>query len=183
VRRHRAEHYARGFTCWQQLVAMLFCQLGHAQSLREICGSLAASEGKLRHLGVLDCPKATTLSYANGHRPWQLYQATFHQILTRCQQAAAARGQRKFRFQHKLLSLDSSMVELCAEVFDWAKYKRAKGALKLHLVLDHDGDLPCYARVSEGKLADITAAREIADETSVSAMTIQRILKAHEPVA
>lgn len=99
VRQHGAERHARGFTCWQQLVAMLFCQLGHAQSLREIRGGLAASEGKLRHLG----------------------------------------GRHKFRFKHKLLSLDSSMVELCAEVFDWAQYKRAKGALKLHLVLDHAG--------------------------------------------
>jgi hypothetical protein len=61
VRRHRAEHHARGFPCWQQLVAMLFCQLGHAQSLREICGGWAASQGKRRHLGVLDCPQATTL--------------------------------------------------------------------------------------------------------------------------
>jgi hypothetical protein len=90
-----------------------------------------------------------------------LYQATFHQILTRCQPAAAARGQRKFGIQHELLSLDSSRVEWCAEVFDWAQYQRAKGAWKLHLVLDQDGYLPCSARGSEGQLADLTAAREI----------------------
>ena len=120
VRKHQGERHARGFTCWQQFVAMLFCQLGHAQSLREICGGLAATEGKLRHLGVLECPKPTTLSYANAHRPWELYRSIFEQTLARCQAEALAQGKRKFRFKHKLLSLDASMVELCAESFDWA---------------------------------------------------------------
>ncbi len=81
VREHQAERHARGFTCWQQFVAMMFCQLAYAQSLREICGGLAALEGKLRHLGIADCPKATTLSYANAHRPWELYLAIFDQTL------------------------------------------------------------------------------------------------------
>jgi hypothetical protein len=161
VRTHRAERHARGFTCWQQFVAMLFCQLAYAQSLREICGGLAALEGKLRHLGVTDCPKTTTLSYANAHRPWALYRAVFEQTLARCQAEAALRTRRKFRFKHKLLSLDSSMVELCAESFDWARYKTTKGALKLHLVLDHDGCLPCYAVITEGRQADIKEARKI----------------------
>jgi hypothetical protein len=164
VREHKAERHARGFTCWQQFVAMLFCQLAYAQSLREICGGLAALEGKLRHLGISDCPKATTLSYANAHRPWELYRAVFERTLARCRDEAALRTQRKFRFKHKLLSLDSSMVELCAEVFDWARYKKTKGALKLHLVLDHDGYLPCYAVITEGKRADIQEARKISFE-------------------
>jgi Domain of unknown function (DUF4372)/Transposase DDE domain len=164
VREHKAERHARGFTCWQQFVAMLFCQLAYAQSLREICGGLAALEGKLRHLGIADCPKATTLSYANAHRPWALYQAIFEQTLARCQAEAALRTRRKFKFKHKLLSLDSSMVELCAEAFDWARYKKTKGALKLHLVLDHDGYLPCYAVITEGKRADIKEARKISFE-------------------
>ncbi len=140
---------------------MLFCQLAYAQSLREICGGLAALEGKLRHLGVTDCAKATTLSCANAHRTWQLYRAIFGQILARCQAEAASRMRRKFRFKHKLLSLDSRMVELCAETFDWARYKKTKGALKLHLVLDHDGCLPCYAVITEGKQAGVKQARKI----------------------
>ena len=98
VREHQAERHARGFTCWQQFVAMLFCQLAYAQSLREICGGLAALEGKLRHLGIADCPKATTLSYANAHRPWALYRAIFDQTLARCQAEAALHARRKFRF-------------------------------------------------------------------------------------
>lgn len=72
VRETGAERHARGFTCWGQFVAMLFCQLGQARSLREICGGLAGCEGKLKHLGVPHAPNKSTLAYANEHRPWQL---------------------------------------------------------------------------------------------------------------
>lgn len=158
VKKHQAERHARGFSSRSQFIAMLFCQLGHAQSLREITGGLAACEGKLRHLGVEEPPKRSTLSYANQHRPWQLYQTVFHSMLARCQGEAASL-KRKFHFKHKLLSLDSTVIPLCLSVFDWAHYKRAKGAVKLHMVLDHDGYLPSYAVLSDGKTADITAAK------------------------
>jgi hypothetical protein len=77
VREHQAERPGRGFRCWTQLVAMLFSQLGHAQSLREITGGLAACEGKLRHPGIERPPKRSTLAYASQHRPWQLWQTVF----------------------------------------------------------------------------------------------------------
>ena len=85
VRQHNAERHARGFTSWGQFIAMLFCQLGHAKSLREICGGLAASEGKLRHLGLPTAPSRSTLAYANEHRPWQLQRTVFEQLLAKCQ--------------------------------------------------------------------------------------------------
>ena len=160
VNEHKAERHARGFSSWTQFIAMMFCQLGHAQSLREITGGLAASEGKLKHLGVSEPPKRSTLSYANEHRPWQVYQTVFNQILSRCQGEAASK-KRKFRFKHKLLSLDSSVIPLCLSVFDWAHYKRTKGAVKLHMVLDHDGYLPSFAVITDGKTADITAAKKM----------------------
>jgi hypothetical protein len=121
VRRHQAERHARGFTSWGQFVAMLFCQLGGAKSLREICGGLAASEGKLRHLGLPEAPPRSTLAYANEHRPWQLYEDVFQQVLSQCQGLAATQsgGQRRFRFHHKLISMDATVIDLCASVFDW----------------------------------------------------------------
>ena len=100
VKRTHAERHARGFTCWGQFVAMLFCQLGRAHSLREICGGLRSSEGKLKHLGIT-APARSTLAYANEHRPWQLYRAVFQELLTRCQ--PLAKGRRKFRFKNKLV--------------------------------------------------------------------------------
>lgn len=158
VRDTRAERHARGFTCWGQFVAMLFCQLGQARSLREICGGLAGCEGKLKHLGVPQAPNKSTLAYANEHRPWQLYQRVFHLLLARCQQAA--NGPRPFRFRNRLLSVDATIIELCASMFDWAKYKQGKGAAKLHLVLDHDGYLPRFAVLTEGRTPEINIARE-----------------------
>ena len=163
VRKHKAERHARGFTSWGQFVAMLFCQLGHAQSLREICGGLAASEGKLRHLGLAQAPGRSTLAYANEHRPWQLYQAVFYQLLDKCHMVAASRSEKKkkFRFKNKLMSLDATVIDLCASVFDWAQFRRTKGAVKLHLLLDHDGYLPSFAVITEGKQHEIRVARQM----------------------
>lgn len=162
VNKHHAERHARGFTCWGQFVAMLFCQLGRAYTLREICGGLASCEGKLKHLGIPRAPKRSTLAYANEHRPWQLYQTVFHQLLARCQTALAHRHPgRKFRFKNPLVSLDSSTIDLSLSLFDWAKYKRTKGAVKLHLLLDHDGYLPSFAVITPGKTSDITVARRL----------------------
>src|SRR5271169_5591241 len=143
VQKHGAEKHAKGFSCWTQLVAMLFCQLGQARSLREIIGGLASSEGKLKHLGVDKAPKRSTLAYANEHRTWELYETVFHQLLEKCR--AAMGGGTKFRFKNKLVSWDATSIDLCASLFDWAKFKRTKGAVKLHLVLDHEGYLPGFA--------------------------------------
>ena len=159
VQKHKAERHARGFTCWGQFVAMLFCQLASAKSLREICQGLAASEGKLRHLGIPLAPNRSTLAYANEHRPWELYQTVFGELLQRCYSMAA--GKRKFRFKNKLVSLDSTSIDLCASVFDWAKYKRTKGAVKVHLLLDHEGYLPCFACITDGKKHDVTVGRAL----------------------
>lgn len=158
VRAHRADRAAKGFDCWTQFVAMLFCQLGRAHSLREICGGLASVEGKLNHLGVGDAPKRSTLSYANAHRPWKLFEEVFMQLLGRCQGIAAPKP---FRFKNKLYSLDATVIDLCLEMFDWAKFRRAKGAIKLHLLLDHDGCLPCFGVITEGKTHEIRVARTL----------------------
>jgi hypothetical protein len=160
VKETRAERHARGFPSWDQFVAMLFCQLGRAQSLREICGGLASCEGRLVHLGASAAPSRSTLAYANAHRPWQLYEAVFHRLLRRCQELTA-QAPKKFRFKNKLLSLDATVIDLCASVFCWAKYQRTKGAVKLHLLLDHDGYLPTVAVITEGKVADVRVAREL----------------------
>jgi Domain of unknown function (DUF4372)/Transposase DDE domain len=159
VQETRAEKSAKGFTCWDQFVAMLFCQLGQAHSLREICGGLATCLGKLKHLGLGKAPKRSTLSYANEHRPWQVYEKVFYQLLAKCQ--VLAKGKKKFRFKNRLFSLDASVIELCATLFDWAKFRQTKGAVKLHLLLDHEGYLPIFASIDEGNIHEINVAREL----------------------
>ena len=156
--RHGSDRRSKGFSSWDQFVAMIFCQLGRAQSLREIEQGLASAEGRLQQLGVGRAAKRTTLAYANAHRPWQLFQDVFQRLYARCHEVAPGH---KFRFKSPLLSLDSSTIDLCAAVFDWAKFRRTKGAVKLHLLLDHDGHLPRYAVITDGKTTDIEVARAL----------------------
>ena len=157
---HDAEKHAKGFSSWSHFVSMLFCQLAQAKSIREICGGLACCVGKIKHLGLRNSPKKSTLCYANARRPWEMYQDLFYQLLQRYQGSMKGK-KRKFRFKNKLLSLDSTTISLCLSLFPWAEYRRTKGAVKLHLLLDHDGYLPSYAYISNGKKHDVTIARKI----------------------
>ena len=162
VRQHGAERRAKGFSCWGQFVAMLFCQVAQMKSLREVCLGLACCEAPLKHLGLMETPKRSTLAYANEHRPWELYQTVFGQLLEKCRSEVAARGgMRKFRFKNKLMSLDGSIIDLSVSMFDWARYRRTKGAIKLHLLLDHQGYLPSFAVVTEGKRSELEVARSL----------------------
>lgn len=158
VRRYGADRHAKGFSSWDQYVAMLFCQLAQAKSLREISDGLAVTCGKLSHLGLRAAPAKSTLAYANAHRPWQLYQDTFFHLLDFCRHESPGK-KRKFRFKNKLLSLDSTTIDLCLSLFPWADFRQTKGAVKLHLLLDHDGYLPDFAVITDGRTADVTTAR------------------------
>jgi hypothetical protein len=134
---------------------MCFCQLAQAKSLREIEEGLACCEGRLRHLGIEESPARSTLSYANCARPASLFEEIFYSFLGRCQAAAPGHG---FRFKSKLLSLDFTVIELCASMFDGARFRRTKGAAKLHLLLDNDGCLPVFAHTA---VAARNAARPV----------------------
>jgi Domain of unknown function (DUF4372)/Transposase DDE domain len=161
VKQHHAERNAKGFSSWEQFVAMLFCQLAHLNSLREVCMGLASCESPLKHLGISMTPKKSTLAYANANRPWELYESVFMQLLEKCQAETAAHRGRKFRFKNKLMSLDASVIELSAAMCDSAKYTQRKGAIKLHLLLDHDCYLPSFAVVTEGWHNDLNVARDL----------------------
>ena len=156
VRETGAEYRAKGLSSWSQFVAMLFCQLGKAHTLREINGGLLSCEGKLGHLGI-EAPKRSSLSYANAHRPYELFERVFYGLYEKV--ASKVTGKRKFRFKNKLVSLDSTTIDLCLSMYDWARFMRTKGAVKLHLVLDHDGYLPKFAVITDGKVSDVEVAR------------------------
>ena len=162
VKKHHAERNAKGFDCWTQFVAMEFCQLAHADSLREICNGLACSEGKLVHLGIANAPNKSTLSYANKHRPAALFEDVFYTSLNRFrdQQGLGAR-KAKFRFKNKLQSLDSTTISLCLDLFPWAKFRRSKGGVKAHVLLDHDDYLPSYVLITEAKTSDVRVAQAL----------------------
>ena len=155
-----AEKHAKGFRCWDQFVSMMFCQLAGADSLREICGGLSTALGKLTHLGMQEAPSRSTLSYANTSRPWQLYEALFYCLLEDAE-LLAGKQKRRFKFKNPLFSIDSSIIDLCLSIFDWARFRQRKGAVKLHLMLNHQGCLPSWACITDGKVADVTMARTL----------------------
>jgi len=159
VRKHNAEKCAKGFSCWTQFVAMLFCQLGRADSLREICNGLACCLGKLTHLGIFKPPKKSTLSYANCHRPAALFEDLFWATSERLRSnGGLGVRKKKFRFKNKLLSLDSTTISLCLSLFPWASFRRAKGGVKVHVLLDHDHYTPSYVLLTEARKHDRVGA-------------------------
>ena len=158
VRETKSARYAKGFSCWTQCVAMLFCQFAHSNSLREISDGLRLTHGKLNHLRLEAAPCKSTLAYANAHRPAELYERLLAELLKQCH--ATRPGKKKhFRFKNPLYSLDASTINLCLGLFPWAEFRQTKGAIKLHLVLDHDGYLPTFALITEGKRHEVTVAR------------------------
>lgn len=162
VRKHQAERNAKGFTCWTQFVAMLFCQLAKADSLREICNGLSCCLGKLVHLGVKNAPNKSTLSYANQHRPAALYQDLFWTMIERFRaQGLLGKRKTKFRFKNKLMSLDATVISLCLSLFPWAKFRRQKGGIKAHVLLDHDDYMPAFFLITSARRHEVRVARKI----------------------
>lgn len=155
VSEHGSEKGAKGLSSWAHFVAMLFCQFAQAKSLREIEDGLRCCLGKLVHLNVRKAPPRSTLSYANANRPWEMFQDLFFSVLGQAQRHAP---RKKFRFKNKLLSLDATVIDLCLSLFPWAKFRRTKGAVKLHLLLDHDGYLPVFAHITEGAVHEVNVA-------------------------
>ena len=161
VKQYGAERAAKGFTSWKHLVSMLFCHLARAESLRDIEHGLAATEGKLIHLGMDEAPAHSTLSYANGHRPPELFRQLFYLLLERFQGLGMNTRKKKFRFKNKLLSLDATVIPLCLSLFPWAKFRRKKGGVKVHVLLDHDVYMPRFVNVKVAKEHESAVAWEI----------------------
>ena len=162
VRKHKAEHAAKGFNCWTQMVSMVFCQLAQTESLREICNGLQCSNSKLGHLGLKKAPARSTLCYANQNRPAALFEDLFWAALRRFRDYQQLGDRpRKFRFKNKLLLMDSTTISLCLQMFPWAGFKKAKGAVKAHTVLDHDDYMPRFLLLTTGKTSDIRAAQQV----------------------
>ena len=157
AKRHHKGRRLRSMTRWNQFVAMAVAQLAGRCSLRDIVSNLSAQSRKLYHLGVGEVARSS-LARVNEEQPHGLYEALFGRLLARCRTAAPGHG---FRFRAPLFSLDATTIDLCLSMFPWAKFRRAKGAVKLHLGLDHGGHLPAFACVTDGKTADIEAARSL----------------------
>jgi len=153
----RTEYHARGFSSWNHFTAMLFGQLAGQDSLRGIEAGLATQSRSLYHMGIKPVHRST-LSYANEHRSNELFKKIFFYMLSKCQMIAP---KHKFRFKNQLYSLDATLIELCLSLYDWAKFRTTKGAIKLHVKLNHSGYLPTFAVVTTGKVHEQQVAPSI----------------------
>lgn len=160
VQEKQTDKHAKGFYSWTHLVSMLFCQFAKSQSVRDISNGLRSATGNLNHLGVQKAPSKSTVSYQNQRRDWELFGAYYYKLLQTLGQQAYPRRV-KFKIKSKIFLLDSTTISLCLSLFDWAKYKTTKGAVKMHTLLDYDGHLPAYVNITNGKTADNKGAYDI----------------------
>jgi len=160
VKDKQTDKYQKGYNSWTHLVAMLFCQFAKSQSVRDISNGLRSATGNLNHLGIQRAPSKSTISYQNINRNWELFRDYYYQLLGSLGQQAGFK-QVKFKIKSKIFLLDSTTISLCLSLFDWAKYKTTKGAVKMHTLLDFDGNLPTYINITDGKTADNKGAYDI----------------------
>ena len=157
VDHYDGDYRTRKMNCWAQFGLMTYAQVTGKISLRDIEVGFANKENHYYHLG-LQSAAHSTLADANANRDWHIYQKLFETVLPRCRDLAP---QHKFRFKNPLKSFDATIISLCLEMFPWAKFRRAKGAIKMHTRLDHRGQLPDFVHVTTGNTHEIRVARTL----------------------
>ena len=156
VRHYYADRYVKYFTCWQQFLTLLFAQIRSKDSLRDIETSLKSQSTRWYHIGLKDI-KRSTLSDANNRRDYRIYEDFFYMLLDRCKSITP---KHRFRFKNPLYTLDATVIDLCLSLFPWAKFRKKKGALKLHYLYDHGGSIPSFLVVTDAKQHEVKVAKE-----------------------
>lgn len=157
VARYGGDRYVKQFTCWRQLVTLLYAQIRGHDSLRDIVTGLASQNSKWYHIGLSGVARST-LSDANNKRDWHIFEGLFYTMLERCKTVTPAHP---FKFKNPLYSLDASVIDLCLSMYEWARFRKTKGALKIHCLLDHRGCIPSFAVITEGGRHDVKVAGEV----------------------
>jgi len=173
VSKHGTDKHNKGIDSWTHLVSMLFMQLANANSLRDISNGLRSATGNLSHLGVGRAPCKSSLSYINAKRSYELFMDLYFNLLDKLEPSLQKRRRYASRLKRKIYIMDSSIIPLCLSLFDWAKFRTKKGALKLHAVLDYDTGLPAYGVMTDGKSHDITVAKQTSFPTG-SVLVVDR---------
>lgn len=156
VKKHNCDRYVKHFTCWNQLMTMLYAQASGKQSLRDIQQGLEANSNRLYHLGLPPI-KRSTLADANSKRSYKIFEGLFYRLLTHCQSVAP---RHKFKFHNPLHTIDATTLDLCLTSFPWAHFRYAKGGIKLHYDLNHAGMLPEFLVVTEAKQHEISVTKD-----------------------
>lgn len=163
VQRYRGDRRIRNFSCLDQFLCMAFAQLTYRDSLRDIETCLRAIQSKLYHLGIRGKVSRSTLANANERRDWRIY-SDFAQALIRHARQLYAADSFGVDLEHTAYALDSTTIDLCLSLFPWAKFRRNKGAIKLHTLLDLRGNIPCFVLITDGKTSDVTVLDKLVIE-------------------
>ncbi len=156
VEKHQADKYVKIFTTYNQLQVMLYAQATGKDSLRELETSMITSKNKLYHLGIKSVSRST-LADSNARRDYQIYEEIFYELLARCQSFTP---KHKFKFENPLYTMDATLIKLVLSLYPWAKYRKTKGAVKMHCLLNHDGYLPEFITVTKGNHHEIDIAKD-----------------------
>ncbi len=163
VARYHGDSHLRGFSCWDQYLAMAFAQLTYRESLRDIEACLRSMGDKLYHMGFRGRVARTTLADANESHDWRIY-ADFAQVLIGIARPLYAGDPMGVDLKHSLYALDSTTIDLCLTLFPWAKFRKRKGAVKMHTLLDLHGNIPTFISITDGKVHDVNILDEILPE-------------------
>jgi len=160
VRKHQSDKHAKGCNTWTHFVSMLFLQMADMSSLRDISTGLRSATGNLSHLGLDRAPSKSALSYRNKHRSHHFFEELYFRLVHHMSSSNPRQRLYARRLKRQIFIMDSSIIPLCLSLFDWAKFRTKKGAIKLHAVLDYDSGLPNYAVLTDGKKHDVRVAKE-----------------------
>ena len=174
VYRHQGDFKVRTMSCWNHFAVMLYAQISGKDSLRDIETGINAQPYKLYHLGLNEV-KRSTLSDANNKRPYQIYEEIFNRTLSKIYGITT---KHKFKFNNPLFTLDATTIDLCLEVFPWAKFRETKGAVKIHTLFNHSGYFPSVVVVTDGKTHDVKVAQKLPSD-AIQADSIILIDKAY----
>ena len=160
VRRYHGNYRTRTFSCFDQYLCMAFAQITYRQSLRDIETCLRAMQSKLYHCGIRGRVSRNTLAKANENRDWRIY-ADFAQMLIHIARKLYAKEDFGVELQQAAYALDSTTIDLCLSLFPWAKFRKHKAAVKVHTLMDLRGSIPCFIRITDGKVHDVNILDEL----------------------
>lgn len=188
VRRYNGNHRTRSFTCYDQFLCMSFAQLTYRESLRDIECCLRAMQEKLYHIGIRGNVSRSTLADANENRDWRIY-SDFAQILIHEARRLYVDDDFGLELKETVYALDSSTIDLCLSTFPWARFRRTKGAVKLHTLLDLRGDIPTFIWITDGKVHDVNVLDHLIPEPGAiyvmdrAYLDFQRLYQMHQSSA
>jgi hypothetical protein len=166
VARYDGNYKAKEFSCWHQLLCMMFGQLSNRESLSDLVLCLQTQRNKWYHLGIGNSISKSNLAYANEHRDWRIFADFAYLLIAKSRQSITPNDTHELFENHSIYAVDTTTIDLCLNVFWWAKFRKNKGAIRLHTVLDIKTEIPCFIHITDGKTHEVNVLDEIEFEAN-----------------